>query len=241
MIVRKFPRNTAGRDFIVGDIHGCFDAVRAAMADAEFNEAQDRLFSVGDLVDRGPSSEEAVDWIAQPWFHAVRGNHEQMAIGVAGGRHDLHTYAMNGGRWFIALDDYRQQLTAQAFETLPVAIEIDHTEGRIGLVHAEVYGDSWDDFTAALAGDLSKSKHRNLLEYALWSRSRWQAHRSGYSTAPIKDLRALFVGHTPVEDVLTLANVVYVDTGAVFKGGRLTLAEISSLVPANDGEGREAA
>jgi serine/threonine protein phosphatase 1 len=225
---------------VVGDIHGCFDAVRQAMAAAEFDPAQDRLFSVGDLVDRGPSSEEAVDWIAQPWFHAVRGNHEQMAIGVAAGRHDLGNYIVNGGGWFLALDAYRQQLIAQAFDTLPVAIEIDHTEGRIGMVHAEVYGDSWDEFTAALESHASKTQRRNLLEYAMWSRARWQAHRSGHDTVPIMDLRALFVGHTPCDQVMTLANVVYVDTGAVF-GGNLTLAEISTLVPANDGEGRVAA
>lgn len=230
-LVRRFQRNTLGRDFVVGDIHGCFDAVRAAMLAVDFEESRDRLFSVGDLVDRGPQSEEAVEWIARPWFHAVRGNHEQMAIGVTGGRHDWANYAYNGGEWFLALDAYRQQLTGQAFETLPVAIEIDHAEGRIGLVHAEVYGDSWDQFVAELEADASKTKRRNLLEHALWSRSRIQAHKAGWPTAPVRDLRALFVGHTPVKEPLRLANVIYVDTGVVY-GRTLTLAEISTLLPA---------
>lgn len=230
-LVRRFPRNVIGRDFVVGDIHGCFDAVRAAMGAVGFDETRDRLFSVGDLVDRGPSSDEAIDWIARPWFYAVRGNHEQMAIGVASGRHDWANYAYNGGEWFLSLDSYRQQLTAQAFETLPIAVEIDHAEGRIGLVHAEVYGDSWDQFVDELEADTSKTKRRNLIEYALWSRSRIQAHKAGFPSAPVQDLRALFVGHTPVKAPLTLANVVYVDTGAVY-GRTLTLAEIGSLLSA---------
>ena len=85
-LVQRFAQNTWGRDFVVGDVHGCFDYLRAVLEHVQFDEVSDRLFCVGDLVDRGPQSEEAIDWIAKPWFHAVRGNHEQMAIDVAAGR-----------------------------------------------------------------------------------------------------------------------------------------------------------
>lgn len=222
--IQRFPRNTAGRDFVVGDVHGCFDALRDAIALAQFDEDCDRLFSVGDLVDRGPSSEEAVDWIARPWFHAVRGNHEQMAIGVAAGKHDHSNYLRNGGGWFLALDDYRQQLTAQAFETLPVAIEIDHAVGRIGIVHADIWGGSWDEFVAEIDGDLSNSRRHKLVEVALWSRSRIQAR----DETGVSDLFALFVGHTPVKTPTVLGNVIYIDTGAVFSNG-LTMMEIGKV------------
>lgn len=225
-LVRRFERNEAGRDYVVGDIHGCFDRLRSVMAMAKFDESVDRLFSVGDLVDRGPSSEEAVDWIARPWFHAVRGNHEQMAIGVADGRHDRGNYEINGGGWFLLLPDARKKVIAEVFNTLPVAIEIDHPLGRIGIVHAEIYGDSWDQFVTELEADSSKNERRNLLEYALWSRARWQANKSGYDTAPITDLHCLFVGHTPMDKPTAMANVVYLDTGAVF-GGRLTMVDIA--------------
>lgn len=88
-LVKHVPRNEIGRDFVVGDIHGCFDALRYAMFGVVFDESKDRLFSVGDLVDRGNQSEESIDWIAQPWFHAVRGNHEEMAIGWSHGEWQL--------------------------------------------------------------------------------------------------------------------------------------------------------
>ena len=79
-IVQRFERNVFGRDFVVGDLHGCFDLLCEQMDRVGFDPKTDRIFSVGDLVDRGTQSKDALNWMAQPWFHAVRGNHEEMAI-----------------------------------------------------------------------------------------------------------------------------------------------------------------
>ena len=49
-----------GRDWIVGDVHGCFQTLRQALAAIDFEPGRDRLFSVGDLIDRGPHSNEAL-------------------------------------------------------------------------------------------------------------------------------------------------------------------------------------
>jgi serine/threonine protein phosphatase 1 len=220
--VRRFAANVDGRDFVVGDIHGCFDALRTELDDIAFDETKDRLFSVGDLVDRGPASEESIDWIGKPWFHAVRGNHEQMAIGVAAGKHDHMNYFSNGGAWFLGLPPERQKLYADVFEALPYAMEIETGIGRIGIVHAECCGESWDDFTWSLEHPESKTKLRNVTEIALWARSRIRDH----DQTEIKGLRALFVGHTPVSEVCRLGNVVYVDTGAVF-GKKLTVMQFA--------------
>lgn len=225
MLVQRFERNTAGRDFAVGDIHGCFDELEKGLARIGFDEQRDRLFSVGDLVDRGPRSEEAIDWIAKPWFHAVRGNHEQMAIGVAAGRHGLDNYFMNGGAWFLALADERQKLIAQVFETLPYAIEIDTSRGRVGIVHADIGGDSWDEFVAELTGADSNNKRHRISEVCLWSRSRVQAAQGGWPTERIRDLERLIVGHTPLKVDTWLENVHYIDTGA-FRTGTLTIVQV---------------
>jgi hypothetical protein len=79
-IVQRYERNVRGRDFVVGDIHGCFDQLRAALDTAGFLPESDRLFSVGDLIDRGPQSTETLQWLAKPWFHACIGNHDDMAL-----------------------------------------------------------------------------------------------------------------------------------------------------------------
>jgi len=55
----QFPRfacNAVGRDFAVGDIHGCFSHLRRSLEAIGFDASVDRLFSVGDLIDRGPES-----------------------------------------------------------------------------------------------------------------------------------------------------------------------------------------
>lgn len=210
---KRFEKNQVGRDFVIGDIHGCFDAVRGIMADVNFDESTDRLFSVGDLVDRGPDSIEAVDWIAKPWFHAVRGNHEQMAIGVAAGKHDLGLYLINGGGWLLALEDGRQKLVASVLDTLPVCIEVDTDAGLAGIVHADIGGNDWSFFTGLLQDDsLSNNRKKAVLESALWCRERIQGNREGN----LDGLHRLYVGHTPVKQATELGNVVYIDTGAVF-------------------------
>lgn len=220
MRVQSFKKNEEGRDFVVGDIHGCFDALRDAMASHDFDESKDRLFSVGDLVDRGSQSEESIDWIAKPWFHAVRGNHEQMAIGVADGKHDHDNYLRNGGGWFIAMSKDRQRLFADSFDTLPYAIDVEVSGGKVGIVHAEVNGNDWDMFMLGLRTAESNNKRRGLAEVALWART-----RASYKDAtPIDGVLAVFVGHTPMADVVLLGNVIYIDTGAVF-GGKLTMVQ----------------
>ncbi|HEU0197097.1 MAG TPA: metallophosphoesterase [Nevskiaceae bacterium] len=224
LLLRHFAANATGRDFVVGDIHGCFDAVRNALRDVNFAATRDRLFSVGDLVDRGPSSEEAVEWIAQPWFHAVRGNHEQMALGVAIGRHDPAKYASNGGQWMLDLPPKRRKAVAAVFGTLPVAIEIDHPAGKIGIVHADVPGGDWAAFTATLQQPMSNNAWHRIAEGSLWNRERFEQR----DASGVGNVALVCVGHSPIREPLMLGNVAYVDTGCVF-GGKLTLLSFNDL------------
>ena len=59
--LQRFERNRIGRDFAVGDIHGCFTALQIALDAIGFSPETDRLFCAGDLVDRGPGSHLVVD------------------------------------------------------------------------------------------------------------------------------------------------------------------------------------
>ena len=76
-IVRHGPNDTGGRDLVVGDIHGYFDTLEHALDRLKFNPAADRLFAVGDLIDRGPQSAAALEWLVADRIAAVRGNHDQ--------------------------------------------------------------------------------------------------------------------------------------------------------------------
>jgi len=80
LAVLRLAANTRGRDFVIGDLHGCLEAVDDTLAAVGFDTSADRLFCCGDLVDRGDDNEAVVALIDEPWFYSVRGNHDQAAI-----------------------------------------------------------------------------------------------------------------------------------------------------------------
>lgn len=75
-VIHKLAGNTKGRDFIIGDIHGHRQTLEQLLSTSKFDYAKDRLFSVGDLVDRGPDSLGCLELIGESWFYPVLGNHD---------------------------------------------------------------------------------------------------------------------------------------------------------------------
>jgi len=63
--------------FIIGDIHGEFEKLMSLTADIPSDTL---IYSVGDLIDRGPDSRKVIDYIRCNNIQAVKGNHECMAI-----------------------------------------------------------------------------------------------------------------------------------------------------------------
>jgi serine/threonine protein phosphatase 1 len=221
--VQHFERNTKGRDFVVGDIHGCFIRLQEHLNRLRFNPERDRLFSTGDLVDRGPESHFATDWLSCPWFHPVIGNHELMACAYHTGQMDRTVYAQNGGGWFIGMTPEERSIYVSAFECLPTAIEVETTEGLVGIVHADVPTPGWAAMRDSLMGENAEA----FLTLCTWSRTRIN---SGLPDK-VADVLAVIVGHTPVERFTSLGNVLFIDTGAVFRGRDFTILDLARLAP----------
>ena len=229
-LVKRFARNTTGRDFIVGDIHGCFTALGAALRQIGLNpDRGDRLFCVGDLVDRGPESIEALNFLSLPFVHAVGGNHEDMAVRWPNGNMDAGNYAANGGSWMIALDRATQLEFAAHLSCLPVAIELETEDGLVGIVHADCPFPSWQDFTASLEDpNTSKTMLGSIIDAAQWSRERI----SSMDTDAVAGVRAVVVGHTPMQNWTSLGNTIFIDTMGWRPGGRFTILDAATLQPA---------
>lgn len=218
--VRHFTKNTVGNDYVVGDIHGCFNKLTIKLQEIGFNPGVDRLFSVGDLVDRGPESEEAYEWLSKPWFHAVKGNHEQMAIDHFQGYGDASIYVYNGGAWFLAMTKPEQRLFVDEFSAMPLAIDVETEHGLIGIIHAECPTKDWAELDEAL-------HNHNAVAYenvAMWNRD-----KINYKDESVVDgIHKLFVGHTPLKKVVELGNVIYIDTAACFNG-KFTVYNLNTL------------
>ena len=227
---KYFSRNKQGRDFVVGDIHGQFTALERILWQVNFDESKDRLFSVGDMIDRGPESHRAIEFLNHPWFFSIRGNHEQMLLDS---ENDLQIsrnwVTFNGGDWWRNIPDHLQPRIRKILADLPMVFEIATSNGNVGIVHADVpTGLPWKEFINNLPSDA------DIRDQILWSRSRFKQIQLLGRTQPISGIDLVVFGHTPVSKPLVVANIVYIDTGATYTEekflGLLTLLEIEPEV-----------
>lgn len=92
----KAPRhstaNNVNRLIFVGDVHGCFDELKALMQKLDYSSERDHLVTTGDLIAKGPDSLGTVDFVRQVGASCVRGNHEDRILLIAQGlkSHILH-------------------------------------------------------------------------------------------------------------------------------------------------------
>lgn len=68
------------RTIVIGDVHGCFDEMCLLLEDLKFDNLNDRVIFCGDLVDRGPSSLDVVEFVKNNKLECVMGNHEEKHI-----------------------------------------------------------------------------------------------------------------------------------------------------------------
>jgi bis(5'-nucleosyl)-tetraphosphatase (symmetrical) len=79
-------------DYLIGDIQGCCDALDRLLAELQFSPSRDRLWVLGDLVNRGPQSLATLTRLAGLGAAAtcVLGNHDLHLLAVAAGVRPLH-------------------------------------------------------------------------------------------------------------------------------------------------------
>ena len=191
----EIAKNEKGRDFVVGDIHGHMDLLISALEKVGFNRQLDRLFGLGDLVDRGPDSKRCLELINEPWFFSIRGNHEQLIAnymesqGIAKSN-AIELQRRNGGKWFQKLAHSNQIKLYELIQEMPYAITLETEIGEIGLVHAEVPYEfsSWSGIVSLLDGtsDYENYDVEAFKEEMLWGRT---AITEFYNTVELEEFR----------------------------------------------------
>jgi serine/threonine protein phosphatase 1 len=207
--IQKLTINS-GRLFIVGDIHGMFSLLYEKLAALGFDEQTDTLVSVGDIVDRGLESERFAEFLDKPYVFCVKGNHEDMMF-KALARPSISTVSLwynNGGGWsHEIMRDLQKQVSMY---DLPIAIEIDFSGKKIGVVHAGVpFGiNDWNEYKEDLLKNDTDIKNESM-----WNRNRSSRIIMDKSKR-IENIDLVVSGHTIVDEIKISTNSVLIDTGA---------------------------
>ena len=147
--------------YAIGDLQGCFEPLERLLDAISFDRARDRLWFVGDLVNRGPDSVACLRFVRDLGDAAVAvlGNHDLHLLCVAEGIHGL------GKRDTVqqVLDDPERGSLLSWLRQRPML----HAEDGFVLVHAGVLP-SWSvararDLAAELEERLRGSGYRELL------------------------------------------------------------------------------
>jgi serine/threonine protein phosphatase 1 len=238
--IRSLPTNSRGKDYVVGDLHGCFDLLQRVLNEVDFDEARDRLFSVGDLIDRGPDSLKCLQLLAEPWFYAVMGNHEDMMLDFFQSyRRDGHLedlkdvrgtrFLLYGGHWverYFQADKHRM---SSAFdrglalaEALPLILVIGEGENRFHVIHSDLIkrGCRTEGTTVWLDSDIDSWLAEDEIpasveDSLLYSRSLMSSRFVGQSGARFQSgLSPTFCGHTYAARPRQALSHICIDTGA---------------------------
>jgi serine/threonine protein phosphatase 1 len=130
----------SSRLIIIGDVHGHFQGLKTLFSLLELDD-RDRVYFLGDLIDRGPESAQVVEFVRTGQYPCLLGNHEQM-MRLAFNTSSSDYFAMEG--WLSAggrstLDSYEDlsqlDIDLEWMATLPTYLDLGH----IWLVHAGVH------------------------------------------------------------------------------------------------------
>jgi len=252
--IQYFEKNQKGSDYVVGDIHCQFNQLERQLLEIGFDKSKDRLFAVGDLIDRskGEDGYRVLDYLSQDWFHSTLGNHEDLILSLLSLPKKMtgicYKQAMeNGAQWLVAenpelkklLEDYsiddkfgvKRNLT---FETLMSQYPLLH---KIYFQFSKLPYLIKVGNTALIHAEVPlfitdfsdleakiENMHIETLESLLWGRMRIETDINKY----VKGIKTIYCGHSILPEPDFYGNHRCCDLGAYqSKNGKLCIEKIN--------------
>jgi serine/threonine protein phosphatase 1 len=199
------------KTYVIGDIHGCSQALADLLKIMEPIHQDDTIIFIGDYIDRGPDSKGVVDIILNLRKKhgktiTLMGNHEFMFVNALKDIGVTDFLAMGGDATFnsygIALD------TLQDIHT---KIPREH------LIFFQKLLPYWEDQNNIYVhAGLQPGVHltQQSMDWLLWA-------REDFINLTYNFGKKVIFGHTPFDKPKTDDNKIGIDTGAVY-GGHLT-------------------
>lgn len=212
------------RIFAIGDIHGCFDALRILIEHKIELTRSDKLVLLGDYINKGPQSKEVVDYIMElqdMGFDVVplMGNHEVLLLESLNKKIHLERWLQSGG--------------AETLKSFGLKSLKEMDQSYIQFFKKLAYYYKYPGFLFVHAGFNDTIKKPFDDEYSMV----WRC-REKYSHPKLKN-KTIVHGHCPItvanciERVRTNRQVIDLDTGCVYADrlgfGRLTAIEVNTM------------
>lgn len=244
----EHEENIVGNDYVVGDLHGSVHLLEKFMDLIGFDKTKDRMFSVGDLPDRGIDSYGTLQLLNEPWFYPVLGNHEQMFYSYQKKIPDGYGYSFlnNGGDWILRQPPNDGRVPLELLADLLLYIPRVRTikgKNKIHIVHAEFNVGTGIPLTDATIENEDTLRQFCMLQsfdgdFSFWGRSLFHDY---YNCDPATvnhnlekiakynspDLSKIVSGHTIVTMPVQLGKALNIDTGAFNKYRNLSVYSVS--------------
>lgn len=148
--------------YAIGDIQGCFSSFIKLLDKINFDKKTDKLWLVGDIINRGPESAKMLEWIYK----------NQDSIQIVLGNHDLHLiavyYKVREIQKYDTIDDILKHNDCEKWITWLKEQPLIHYDNQLNylMVHAGIPPqfdlqealDHAEDLSKKLSGKLFKTK-----------------------------------------------------------------------------------
>jgi bis(5'-nucleosyl)-tetraphosphatase (symmetrical) len=179
------------RTFFIGDVHGCVEELSELFE--KFSPcAEDKIYQTGDLIHKGPSSLEAVEFVLRHNIKCVLGNHEAKLLQILNKPKTEQTLKDLG---FLE-NVQKPEWVASVVSKFPLWIDT----GREILLHAGLEPGK---------KSLEEMNQRTILTIRLWNERPW------YEQASFPD-RTIIFGHWAMNGLVDFSHAKGLDTGCVY-------------------------